>query len=205
MTISCRILRTIRNFSNKCCRENQNTHFIPTHTHTHTHTHTQKYVILIALPRQQWFRESASLLPNTQPTLSLILLLTFCLHFLAPHPIYMSFSSQSPFFQHSTNTNRPVNLSLFRYALYYIVGLNRLLSLLCPNIYPLILVFMTFPPVFRGPVLCAVLFAINEFLCEPNALTSTFPRLWYSIRSIDFGYVHLRAIETALMGFMLTP
>jgi hypothetical protein len=33
----------------------------PTHKHTHKHTHTQKYVIFIAVPRQQWFRERASL------------------------------------------------------------------------------------------------------------------------------------------------
>jgi hypothetical protein len=33
--------------------------------HTITHTHTQKYVILIAFPRQQWFRECALLLRNT--------------------------------------------------------------------------------------------------------------------------------------------
>ena len=26
-------------------------------THTHTQKHTQKYVILIAFPRQQWLRE----------------------------------------------------------------------------------------------------------------------------------------------------
>jgi hypothetical protein len=38
---------------------------IHTHTHTHTHTYTQTYVILIAFPRQQWFRERASLLRYT--------------------------------------------------------------------------------------------------------------------------------------------
>ena len=31
-------------------------------THTHTHTHTDKYVKLTAVPRQQWFRERASVL-----------------------------------------------------------------------------------------------------------------------------------------------
>ena len=39
---------------------------IHTHTrarsHTQTHTHTHKYIILIAFPRQQWFRERVSLL-----------------------------------------------------------------------------------------------------------------------------------------------
>jgi hypothetical protein len=35
------------------------------HTHTHTHTHTEKYVILIAFPRQQWFHERASVLRYT--------------------------------------------------------------------------------------------------------------------------------------------
>ena len=37
-----------------------------THTHalTHARAHTQKYVILIAFPRQQWFRERASILLN---------------------------------------------------------------------------------------------------------------------------------------------
>jgi hypothetical protein len=31
----------------------------------HTHTHTQQYVILIAFPQQQWFRERASMLRYT--------------------------------------------------------------------------------------------------------------------------------------------
>jgi hypothetical protein len=29
--------------------------------HTHTHTHTQEYITVIALPRQQWLRERATL------------------------------------------------------------------------------------------------------------------------------------------------
>ena len=40
----------------------------PTHTHpptTHTHTHTQKYVILIAFPRQQSFCERTLMLRYT--------------------------------------------------------------------------------------------------------------------------------------------
>ena len=39
----------------------------PTHKHvrTHAHTHTQKYVIVFAFPRQQWLRESASMLCYT--------------------------------------------------------------------------------------------------------------------------------------------
>jgi hypothetical protein len=28
----------------------------------HTHAHTDKYIILIAFPRQQWFRDSTSML-----------------------------------------------------------------------------------------------------------------------------------------------
>ena len=38
-----------------------------THIYTppYTHTHTHKYVILIAFPRQQWFRESVSTLRYT--------------------------------------------------------------------------------------------------------------------------------------------
>ena len=34
----------------------------PLHTPTHAHvrTHTEKYVIIIAFPRQQWLRERAS-------------------------------------------------------------------------------------------------------------------------------------------------
>jgi hypothetical protein len=39
-----------------------------THTHTYTHTHTQKYVILIAFPRQQCFRERVSMLRYTYIT-----------------------------------------------------------------------------------------------------------------------------------------
>ena len=35
----------------------------PTTTHTHTHTHT--HAIFIAFPRQQWFRECASMLRYT--------------------------------------------------------------------------------------------------------------------------------------------
>ena len=34
----------------------------PTTLPSHTHTHTQKYVTLFAFPRQQWFRERASVL-----------------------------------------------------------------------------------------------------------------------------------------------
>jgi hypothetical protein len=39
----------------------------PTHpgTHTRTHAQTNKYVILIAFPQQQWFREHASVLRST--------------------------------------------------------------------------------------------------------------------------------------------
>jgi hypothetical protein len=36
-----------------------------TRAHARTHTHTQKYVILIAFPRQQWFHERASILRYT--------------------------------------------------------------------------------------------------------------------------------------------
>jgi hypothetical protein len=35
------------------------------HTHAHTHTHTKKYVMRIAFPRQQWFRERDSMLRHT--------------------------------------------------------------------------------------------------------------------------------------------
>ena len=45
---------------------------------TYTHTHTQKYVILIAFPRQQWFRERASLLRYTYIA-RLVLLMNFIL------------------------------------------------------------------------------------------------------------------------------
>jgi hypothetical protein len=50
---------------------------VPTHTNTHTsthattyeraqtHTHTQKYVVLVAFLRQQWFRECTSILRYT--------------------------------------------------------------------------------------------------------------------------------------------
>ena len=34
-------------------------------TRTHTHARTYKYLIFIAVPRQQWFRERASLLCYT--------------------------------------------------------------------------------------------------------------------------------------------
>jgi hypothetical protein len=37
----------------------------PAHPHTHRHARTQKYVLLIALPRQHWFRECASMLLRT--------------------------------------------------------------------------------------------------------------------------------------------
>ena len=50
----------------------------PTHAHTHmlavtctrarTYTHTDQYIILIAFPQQQWFRERASLLRYTYIT-----------------------------------------------------------------------------------------------------------------------------------------
>jgi hypothetical protein len=33
-----------------------------THAHARTHTYTHKYVILIALPREQWLRERASVM-----------------------------------------------------------------------------------------------------------------------------------------------
>jgi hypothetical protein len=36
-----------------------------THMHAPGHQHTRKYVILIAFPRQQWFRERASMLRYT--------------------------------------------------------------------------------------------------------------------------------------------
>jgi hypothetical protein len=32
--------------------------YVYRHTHTHTHTHS-KYVIIVAFPLQQWFRERA--------------------------------------------------------------------------------------------------------------------------------------------------
>ena len=35
------------------------------HAHTRKHAHTDQYVILIAFPQQQWFRERASLLRYT--------------------------------------------------------------------------------------------------------------------------------------------
>jgi hypothetical protein len=35
------------------------------HARTRNHAHTDQYVILIAFPQQQWFRERASLLPCT--------------------------------------------------------------------------------------------------------------------------------------------
>ena len=35
------------------------------HAHTRKHAHTDQYVILIAFPRQQWFRERASVLRYT--------------------------------------------------------------------------------------------------------------------------------------------
>ena len=35
------------------------------HSRTCTHAHTDQYVILIAFPQQQWFRERASLLRYT--------------------------------------------------------------------------------------------------------------------------------------------
>ena len=35
------------------------------HAYAHAHTHTQKYVIFIAFPRQQWFREGALMLRYT--------------------------------------------------------------------------------------------------------------------------------------------
>ena len=43
---------------------------------THNHTHTHKYVILTAFPRQQWFRERASLLCYTY--IACIILLLWC-------------------------------------------------------------------------------------------------------------------------------
>ena len=46
---------------NKATREKAHVHALAT-TYIHTHTHTRKFVILIAFPRQQWFREGASLL-----------------------------------------------------------------------------------------------------------------------------------------------
>ena len=39
--------------------------WIPKVTNTHTQTHTQQYVILIALTRQQWLHERASMLRYT--------------------------------------------------------------------------------------------------------------------------------------------
>ena len=35
------------------------------HVHTRKHAHTHQYVILIAYPQQQWFRERASVLRYT--------------------------------------------------------------------------------------------------------------------------------------------
>jgi hypothetical protein len=43
----------------------QNTKHTEARTHPHTHKCTQKYIILIAFPRQQRFRESASMLRYT--------------------------------------------------------------------------------------------------------------------------------------------
>jgi hypothetical protein len=35
------------------------------HAHTHSHIHTQKYVIVVAFPRQHWVRERVSVLHYT--------------------------------------------------------------------------------------------------------------------------------------------
>jgi hypothetical protein len=51
-----------------CARMRMHTPTRPyTHIHARTrkHSHTDQYVILIAFPQQQWFRERASVLPYT--------------------------------------------------------------------------------------------------------------------------------------------
>ena len=54
---------------------------VQTHTYTHTHTHTQKYVVIIAFPRQQWFRKLASLLRYMYIACFAHLLFLFCKQF----------------------------------------------------------------------------------------------------------------------------
>ena len=49
----------------RCILEKQGYARASARTHTHTHTYTEKYVILIAFQRQQWFLERASLLHYT--------------------------------------------------------------------------------------------------------------------------------------------
>jgi uncharacterized cupin superfamily protein len=46
---------------------------------THKHAHTDQWVILIAFPQQQWFRERATVLRSTN-TACLLLLLEFESH-----------------------------------------------------------------------------------------------------------------------------
>ena len=67
--------RGILSINNATCAEAHARARAPTPTHPHTHTcgvarmrtqsHLQKYVILIAFPRQLWFRERASMLRYT--------------------------------------------------------------------------------------------------------------------------------------------
>jgi hypothetical protein len=81
--------------SQRHARVHANTH---THTHARTHTltnartHAEKYVILIAFPRQQWLRERVSVIRYTYIAglVSLInvhfILTVFCM-FIAPYSI----------------------------------------------------------------------------------------------------------------------
>ena len=56
--VACWISKVTRSQAHACDRA-------PTHTHKHARTCTQKYVIVIAFRRQQWFRERAPVLRYT--------------------------------------------------------------------------------------------------------------------------------------------
>ena len=59
MRVSCRISKATRT-------EAHTSNHALTHASTrHASTHTQKYIILFALPRQQWIHERAPVLHNT--------------------------------------------------------------------------------------------------------------------------------------------